>query len=83
MGDILDRLRALEVSLHQPEVRFDRARLGALLHPDFWEIGRSRTSRSREATLAEFEGHAQRYRIWSQEFDVQQLSEDIVPSPRT
>ncbi|MGN6827714.1 nuclear transport factor 2 family protein [Paucibacter sp. M5-1] len=40
-GLLLNTLRALEVELHRPEVRGNAARLHALLHPDFEEVGRS------------------------------------------
>ncbi len=38
---LLPTLQALEVELHHPGVRCDRARLEHLLHPDFHEVGRS------------------------------------------
>lgn len=34
-------LQALEQELHRPEIRSNAARLHALLHPDFEEVGRS------------------------------------------
>ena len=41
MDDLLTHLQTLEVELHHPGVRTSRARLEALLHPDFHEVGRS------------------------------------------
>ncbi len=38
---LLATLRALEIELHHPGVRLDEARVGALLHADFHEVGRS------------------------------------------
>jgi hypothetical protein len=49
-----DTLVALEVALHQGAVRSDRARMEALLHPEFVEFGRSGTLWTRAATLDEF-----------------------------
>lgn len=77
MADILNHLRQLEVSLHQPEVRSDRGRLAALLHPEFREIGRSGNIWFREAILSGLDGHGQQYRIWSQDFEIEQLSQGI------
>jgi hypothetical protein len=47
-------LVALEVELHRGATRADRARMEALLHPQFLEFGRSGTVWTREATLDEF-----------------------------
>lgn len=38
---LLETIAALEVELHHPGVRCSRARLEALLHPEFHEVGRS------------------------------------------
>ncbi len=38
---LLAHLQSLETELHRPETRSDAARLDALLHEDFREIGRS------------------------------------------
>lgn len=40
-NELLETLRRLEVELHHPGVRLDEARLEALLHADFHEVGRS------------------------------------------
>ena len=74
---ILRILRALEVALHTPEVRSDRHRLGPLLHPDFREIGRSGAQYARADVLAEFAEAPPTYRVWSQDFAVELLSEHI------
>ncbi|MEO6280527.1 DUF4440 domain-containing protein [Roseateles sp.] len=41
MIGLLSELRRLEIGLHHPGVRLDEARLRALLHADFREVGRS------------------------------------------
>jgi hypothetical protein len=71
---LLDELRRLETALHGPEVRADRARLGALLDDQFWEIGRSGMVWTREAALAKFDGAPQSYTVWSQDFKVEMLA---------
>jgi len=38
---LLDTLRKLEVAMHQPHVRTDHRQLERLLHPNFFEVGRS------------------------------------------
>lgn len=50
----LDTLLSLETELHQNETRKDRKRLDELLHPDFFEIGRSGSRYSRDEILEEF-----------------------------
>jgi hypothetical protein len=52
--ELLAHLTALEVLLHQPDIRRDRARLGALLHDEFVEFGRSGRVWTRQAVLDEF-----------------------------
>lgn len=41
MESLLQVLQALEVELHHPGVRCSRSRLEQLLHPGFFEVGRS------------------------------------------
>ncbi|GAB4088527.1 nuclear transport factor 2 family protein [Hydrogenophaga soli] len=53
MTDLLSTLQALEVELHHPGVRCSAARLEALLHPDFHEVGRSGRAYGR-ATVVRF-----------------------------
>jgi len=38
---LLEMLRKLEVATHQPQLRADRHALARLLHPNFFEVGRS------------------------------------------
>jgi hypothetical protein len=49
--DLVDTLRRLEVELHHPGVRLDEARLQALLHADFHEVGRSGRAYDRPTIL--------------------------------
>lgn len=47
-GALLETLSELEVETHRPQVRSDQDRLGRLLHPGFFEAGRSGTLYSRD-----------------------------------
>ena len=53
VSDLLHHLSALEVELHHPGVRCDRARLEQLLHAEFHEVGRSGIQYDRR-TVIEF-----------------------------
>jgi len=77
VSPLLDTLRKLEVEMHQPHVRADRQKLLQLLHPKFFEVGRSGTVYSRANVLAEFSNHAQSYRVWSQDFQIERLTESL------
>ncbi|EZP56041.1 nuclear transport factor 2 family protein [Delftia sp. RIT313] len=48
---LLQHLQALEVRLHDPQVRSDAGQLQALLHEDFLEFGRSGGVHDRAATV--------------------------------
>ncbi len=74
---LLDTLRRLEVETHQPHVRADPLKLEQLLHANFWEVGRSGTVYSRDDVLAEFNDHPSPYPVWSQDFRMELLTEDL------
>lgn len=74
---VLKRLRELEVELHQPQVRSNRVRLLELLHPSFVEIGRSGRYFTREAILRELAGEASEGKVWSQDFRLNPVADDI------
>lgn len=77
---LLVELQALEVALHRTEVRADRARMDALLHPDFVEFGRSGTVWTREATLDEFgdaQAASQGPTIHAQDFELRCLADGL------
>jgi hypothetical protein len=52
MSSLLSELQALEVELHHPAVRCSRERLEQLLHPDFYEVGRSGRTYDRATVIA-------------------------------
>lgn len=51
MSELLNELRQLEMELHHPGVRLDKARLQALLHAGFHEVGRSGRAYDRPTIL--------------------------------
>ncbi len=51
MSPLLQELQALEVELHHPGVRCSRERLEQLLHPEFYEVGRSGRTYDRETVI--------------------------------
>lgn len=72
---VLSQLRELEALLLRSDVRSDPQRLGALLHPDFVEIGASGETYTRAEILTEFQGKPPTYTVWAQDFSVT----DVVP----
>ena len=81
MKDLHNKIRTLEVSLHQRNVRSDRDSLELLLHPAFIEVGYSGTTYDfkciLESLLAEG-AEKSTPEIWSQEFEFIDLSASIV-----
>ena len=77
------QLRALELRLHEPGVRASMQDLGALLHPDFLEHGRSGRRYDRAAILARLSGAgaaeaaARPPDIVTRDFECRQLSQDL------
>jgi len=74
---LLEELRRLEVELHSLETRRDRARMEALLHPEFVEIGRSGKRYLREAVLSEFAGNTPLPAIQSEHYELTDLAQDV------
>lgn len=77
---LLETLRGLETLLHQPEVRADAERLGACLHADFLEFGRSGARYTRAEVVASIAGTAAQQRqpsIWTQDFELASLGEGV------
>jgi hypothetical protein len=75
---LLESLKALEVSLHDPEIRGSSERMGELLHPSFREFGRSGASYTREEILAHVSGAGhEQPSIWAQDFELEVFSEDL------
>jgi hypothetical protein len=76
--ELLQRIRALERELHEPATRGNRRRLEELLHPDFWEIGRSGAIYSRAQVLEALPSEERSTAIRAQQFSAWLLAEEIV-----
>jgi len=76
-NNLLQELRDLEVTLHQPEVRRDRRRLDELLHESFVEFGRSGRIYSKADILEQLPEESAPARIWSQDFAVAELADGL------
>lgn len=74
---LLETLRALELSLHDPTVRCNVEQLGALLHPSCREFGRSGVVYSRDEILGRISSAEQQPVIWAQDFAAEVLAADL------
>jgi hypothetical protein len=72
---LLETLRQLEVAMHQREARVDTAE--QLLHPRFREIGRSGRMYTKAEIIASFANESQTQLVWSQDFQVEPLSDGL------
>jgi len=75
---LFEELKRLEVELHAHGTRRNRKRMDALLHPDFFEYGRSGSRHTREDILAEFETNATLTPVHAQHFDLTTLADGAV-----
>jgi hypothetical protein len=75
--ELLELLRGLEGELHQLETRRDPGRLGALLHPDFVEFGRSGRKYTRADVLHEFADVSTFPRIVGSDYTLRLVAPDI------
>ena len=75
---VLQVLRERELRLLRPEIRSDPARLGALLHPEFLEIGASGRVYSRDEVLVEFRDFPQTYEVWAQDFQARTVAPGVI-----
>jgi hypothetical protein len=74
---LLETLRRLEISLHEPQVRCSAEKFEALLYPAFREFGRSGASYSRDETIASVASERRQPLIWSQGFELELFSENL------
>lgn len=77
MPNLLETLTALEISLHDPHVRSDAAQLGALLHPEFKEFGRSGASYTHAEIVSRLPASEAQPTIHAQDFAVDELSSEL------
>lgn len=76
-ASLLSQLQALEVELHQPEVRGDAARLDALPHGDFQEFGRSGAAYAKSDIVAQLLTATQHAHLVADNFIVRSLAVDV------
>jgi hypothetical protein len=74
---LLNQLQDLEIELHQFEVRNDKNRLNELFHESFIEIGRYGKTRHKSEILANLGKEAISGAIWSQDYDIEVLSDEL------
>ena len=75
---LCERLRLLEMELHQSESRTNPQRLQQLLHEDFVEIGRSGTRYDRPAIISMMLTEPNADTIWSQDYQATRLGDLLV-----
>jgi hypothetical protein len=75
---LLQTLTDLETELFDPDTRRNRARLEALLHPQFFEIGRSGRVHTRHDVLTQLPKERESAGIHAHDFALQTLSEDVL-----
>ncbi|MCG8413300.1 MAG: DUF4440 domain-containing protein [Pseudomonadales bacterium] len=78
MTTTLEEILALEQEMHLTSTRRNRERMEQLLHPDFYEIGRSGVRYSRQEIMAEFENEGELPPIAVNEPELNPLNEDLV-----
>jgi len=76
-ADLLERLRTLEVELQADATRRNSNRMESLLHPDFFELGRSGVRYTREDVLAEFQSAPALAPVQASDFALALLAEDV------
>ena len=79
--NINQTIKALEISLHQPDVRSDTEKLKHLLHPKYTEIGYSGKTYNLQSilqALATEKASNAGTDIWSQSYSFTDLTPDIV-----
>jgi len=77
MSNLLSDLQALEVELHHPGVRCSRERLEQLLHPDFYEVGRSGRTYDRTTVIAHLAAQESQPIIESGAFALSELAPGV------
>jgi hypothetical protein len=75
---LLKTLTDLETELFDPDTRRNRARLEALLHPQFFEIGRSGHVHTRADVVAQLSKERVPAGVHAHDFALQTLSEDVL-----
>lgn len=76
-SDWLRELQALEVELHHPGTRCSAARLQALLHPAFHEVGRSGRTYDRDTVVRHLAAQDVHPAVHADAFAVSALADDV------
>ena len=76
--DSFETVIALEVELHQSEVRSDAERINMLLHESFVECGRSGRIFKRQDIVDMLSGEGDGNSVWSQDFSAEEVSEGVI-----
>jgi hypothetical protein len=74
---LLNHLHDLEIELHQMEVRKNKKRLNELLHESFVEVARYGNTYRKSDILANLPITAISGVIWSQDYTIEVLSDDL------
>jgi len=74
----LDRLKSLEIELHQQAVRKDTKRIVELLHPEFIEVGYSGNTYDFSSTVKSISGLPSNFEIYSQSYEFVEYAKGIV-----
>jgi hypothetical protein len=77
MSLLLQELQALEVELHHRGARCNRKRLEELLHPEFYEVGRSGRTYDREAIVNSLSSEDPQTVLTSGEFSVSVFGPEV------
>lgn len=77
MSTLLSQLQALEVELHHPDVRRSRERLEQLLHPDFYEVGRSGRTYTRDTVIDQLTAEQSQPIMESEAFTLLELAPGV------
>ena len=77
MTTLLAQVKALELELHHPGVRYVRKRLEQLLHLDFYEVGRSGRIYSRETVIEHLASQQHQPAVMSDGFAVVNIAADV------
>ena len=77
MSTVLHQIQALEVELHHPGVGVNVERLAQLLHPEFYEVGRSGRTYNRETVVKFLGAHECKPAVVSEAFGVSEIAPGV------
>ena len=74
----MEKLKSLEIELHQQSIRKDVGRVAELLHPDFIEVGYSGTTYDFNSTIDSISDLPSTFVVWSQDYEFVEYAEDVI-----